>query len=53
MIIAEAVCQYTHHVLPGLLIHHGPILTVADFSGTWPGFVGLLNLDASLTKAGG
>ena len=52
VIVAEAVWQYTHHVLPGLLTHKGPILTVANWSGTWPGLVGLLNLNASLTKAG-
>ena len=32
--------------------HKGPILTVANWSGTWPGLVGMLNLNASLTKAG-
>ncbi len=52
LIVAEAVWQYTHHVLPGLLTHKGPILTVANWSGTWPGLVGMLNLNASLTKAG-
>jgi L-fucose isomerase-like protein len=52
VIVAEAVWQYTHHVLPGLLTHTGPILTVANWSGTWPGLVGLLNLNASLTKGG-
>ncbi len=41
-----------NHVLPGLLTHRGPILTVANWSGTWPGLVGMLNLNASLTKAG-
>ena len=29
-----------------------PILTVANWSGEWPGLVGMLNLNASLTKAG-
>ncbi len=52
LIVAEAVWQYTNHVLPGLLTHRGPILTVANWSGTWPGLVGMLNLNASLTKAG-
>ncbi len=52
VIVAEAVWQYTHHVLAGLTFHKGPILTVANWSGTWPGLVGLLNLNASLTKAG-
>ena len=52
IIVAEAVWQYSHHVLPGLLAHQGPILTVANWSGTWPGLVGMLNLNGSLTKAG-
>ena len=52
LIVAEAVWQYSHHVLAGLLSHQGPILTVANWSGTWPGLVGMLNLNASLTKAG-
>ena len=52
LIVAEAVWQYSHHVLAGLTTHRGLILTVANWSGTWPGLVGLLNLNASLTKAG-
>ncbi|MCL4192610.1 MAG: fucose isomerase [Thermoguttaceae bacterium] len=52
LIIAEAVWQFTHHVLSGILSHEGPVLTVANWSGTWPGLVGMLNLNASLTKAG-
>jgi hypothetical protein len=50
LIVAEAVWQYSHHVLAGLRTHAGPILTVANFSGTWPGLVGLLGLNAGLTK---
>src|SRR5260370_33652582 len=38
--------------LHGLLTHRGPILTVANWSGTWPGLVGMLNLNGSMTKAG-
>lgn len=52
LIVAEAVWQYSQQVLPGLFTHQGPILTVANWSGEWPGLVGLLNLNASLTKAG-
>ncbi|MDZ4814785.1 MAG: fucose isomerase [Verrucomicrobiota bacterium] len=52
LIIAECVWQYSHHLLPGLSTHEGPILTVANWSGTWPGLVGMLNLNGSLTKAG-
>ena len=52
IIVAEAVWQYSHHILHGLISHRGPILTVANWSGTWPGLVGMLNLNGSLTKAG-
>ncbi len=52
LIVAESVWQYSHHVLAGLISHQGPILTVANWSGTWPGLVGMLNLNGSLTKAG-
>lgn len=52
IIVAEAVWQYSHHLLPGLVGHKAPILTVANWSGTWPGLVGMLNLNGSLTKAG-
>ncbi len=48
LIIAEAVWQYSHHVLAGLTTHRGPILTVANWSGQWPGLVGMLNLNGSL-----
>jgi hypothetical protein len=52
LIFATAAWQYTHHVLPGLRTHKGPVLTVANWSGQWPGLVGLLNLNGSLVKAG-
>ncbi|MDZ4046651.1 MAG: fucose isomerase [Rhodoglobus sp.] len=52
LIVAEAVWQYSHHVLAGLRTHRGPILTVANFAGEWPGLVGLLGLNAGMTKMG-
>ncbi len=52
LIVVDAVWQYSHHVLAGLRGHRGPILVVANWSGEFPGLVGLLNLSASLTKAG-
>ena len=52
LIVIEAVWQYSQHLLPGLLAHRAPILTIANWSGQWPGLVGLLNLNASLRKAG-
>ncbi len=51
LVFATAAWQYTHHVLPGMRSHRGPILTVANWSGQWPGLVGLLNLNGSLVKA--
>jgi len=52
IVVAESVWQYSHHLLHGLIAHEAPILTVANWSGTWPGLVGMLNLNGSLTKAG-
>ncbi|WP_223163017.1 fucose isomerase [Roseivivax sediminis] len=52
VIIAIAAWQYSHHVVPGLLLHKGPILTVANWQGKWPGLVGMLNLNGSLTAMG-
>ncbi len=52
LVVAEAVWQYSHHVLVGLLRHRGPILLLANWSGQWPGLVGVLNLRGSLSKAG-
>ncbi|THG29321.1 fucose isomerase [Naasia lichenicola] len=52
LIVAESIWQYSHHVLPGLRSHLGPILTAANFAGDFPGLVGLLNLNAGLTKMG-
>ena len=50
LVVAESVWQYSHHVLAGLRTHRGPILTVANFVGDNPGLVGLLGLNAGLTK---
>jgi hypothetical protein len=52
IVVAEAVWQYSAHLLAGLVSHRGPILTVANWSGQWPGLVGMLNLNGCLRKAG-
>lgn len=52
LIVAEAVWQYSHHVLAGLRDHQGPILCATNWSATWPGLVGQLNLIGGLTKMG-
>ncbi len=51
LVIAEAVWQYSNNVLAGLESHRGPILTIANWSGQWPGLVGMLNLNGCLHKA--
>ena len=52
LVVAIGNWQYSHHVLPGLRTHQGPILTVANFVPEWPGLVGLLGLNGGLTKMG-
>ena len=52
LMIVFAAWQYSHHVLAGLTTHRGPILTVTNWSGAWPGLVGMLNMNGSLTTAG-
>ncbi len=52
VVVAEAVWQYSNHLLAGLQSHRGPVLTVANWSGQWPGLVGMLNLNGSLAKSG-
>ncbi len=48
LVVAVAVWQYSYHVLAGLRDHRGPILTIANWSGEWPGLVGMLNLNGAL-----
>ena len=52
LVVAESVWQYSGHLWAGLTSHRGPILTVANWSGQWPGLVGMLNLNGCLRKAG-
>lgn len=52
LVVAFAAWAYSHHILHGLISHRAPVLTIANWSGTWPGLVGMLNLNGSLTKAG-
>jgi hypothetical protein len=52
LMVVEAVWQYSHHLMAGLRSHRGPILLIANWNGTYPGLVGMLNLAGSLTKAG-
>jgi hypothetical protein len=52
LLVVEAVWQYSHHLMAGLRSHRGPIMLAANWNGTFPGLVGMLNLAGSLTKAG-
>jgi len=50
VIVAEAVWAVQPSRSLGLYHHRGPILTVANWSGRWPGLVGMLNLNACLNE---
>ncbi|HUU29035.1 MAG TPA: fucose isomerase [archaeon] len=50
LVVAEAVWQYSNHIVYNLWEHEGPILVASNFDGTWPGLVGALGLEACLTK---
>ena len=48
--IVLSVWAYAHHVTGSLQSHKGPILLVANFDGTWPGLVALLNHAGTLDR---
>ena len=50
LIVLSTTWQYSHHIAAGLAGHQGPILLMANFSGEWPGLVGMLNLAGTLTS---
>ncbi|MCX7025945.1 MAG: fucose isomerase, partial [Spirochaetes bacterium] len=52
VIVAVGIWQFSQNILSGLRNHRGPILTIGNWSGKFPGLVGLLNLNASMVKAG-
>lgn len=43
VVVVLSVWAYSHHVTGALQTHKGPILLLANFDGTWPGLVALLN----------
>ena len=43
---------YAHHVASSLQTHKGPVLLIANFDGTWPGLVALLNHAGTLERLG-
>ena len=50
VIVLITTWQYSHHIAAGISSHKGPVLLLANFDGTWPGLVGMLNLAGSLTS---
>ncbi len=49
LIVLVTTWQYSHHVAACIARHKGPVLLLANFDGTWPGLVGMLNLAGTLT----
>jgi len=50
VVIVLSCWAYAHHVAGCLQTHKGPILLVANFNGTYPGLVALLNHAATLER---
>lgn len=50
VIVLLTAWQYSHHIVPSLVHHRGPILLLANFDGTWPGLVGMLCMAGCLTS---
>ena len=52
VVVVLSCWAYSHHVSGPLQTHQGPILLLANFDGTWPGLVALLNHSATLDRLG-
>ena len=52
IVVVLSCWAYAHHVSGSLQTHKGPILLLANFDGTWPGLVSLLNHAATLDRLG-
>lgn len=52
VVIVLSSWVYAHHVASSLKLHRGPILLLANFDGTWPGLVALLNHSATFERMG-
>ncbi|MBP8132106.1 MAG: fucose isomerase [Candidatus Hydrogenedentes bacterium] len=50
VVVVLSCWAYSHHVCGPLQTHKGPILLLANFDGTWPGLVALLNHSGSLHR---
>lgn len=52
VVVVLSIWAYSHHVSGALQTHKGPILLCANFDGTWPGLVALLNHSGTLERLG-
>ncbi|MBN2308621.1 MAG: fucose isomerase [Candidatus Hydrogenedentes bacterium] len=52
IVVVLSIWAYAHHVCGPLMTHSGPILLMANFDGTWPGLVALLNHAGTLDRLG-
>jgi len=50
VVVVLSCWAYSHHVSGALQTHKGPILLLANFDGTWPGLVALLNHSGTLSR---
>jgi L-fucose isomerase-like protein len=50
VVVVLSCWAYSHHVCGPLQTHDGPILLLANFDGTWPGLVAMLNHAGSLDR---
>lgn len=50
VVVVVSCWAYAHHVSGALQTHRGPILLLANFDGTWPGLVALLNHAGTLER---
>jgi hypothetical protein len=52
VVLVFASWAWAHHVAGPLKLHQGPVLLIANFDGTWPGLVSLLNHSATFDRLG-
>jgi L-fucose isomerase-like protein len=50
IVVVLSCWAYAHNVCGPLQAHKGPILLIANFDGTWPGLVALLNHSGTLER---
>ena len=50
VVVVLSCWAYSHHVSGALQTHKGPILLLANFDGTWPGLVAMLNHSGTLSR---